>query len=162
MHLRAGRFGDDQIIIIYAETNTFGDNGAGRIFEGTIPKVFVIKLPSMTKIVNDKKYDNLLMNTNEDLRTFRDGVLIWGAADEDGNLVIHKIGTPTLLDDEENEEENTQENNESNNEEKNEEIGEEKNKNKTNKEDSVDSGNNICSLFILITTQLILILEFFL
>ena len=162
MHLRAGRFGDDQIIIIYAETNQFGDNDAGRIFEGTIPKVFVIKVPSMTKIVNDKKYDNLLMNTNEDLRTFRDGVLIWGAADEDGNLVIHKIGTPTLLDDEENEEENTQEKNESNNEGKNEEIGEEKNKNKTNKEDLVDSGNNICSLFILITTQFILILEFFL
>ena len=38
------------------------------------------------------------MNTNEDLRTFRDGVLIWGGANKDGKLVIHKIGTP-LLDD---------------------------------------------------------------
>ena len=31
-------------------------------------------------------------------RTFRDGVLIWGAANKDGKLVINKIGTP-LLDD---------------------------------------------------------------
>ena len=38
------------------------------------------------------------MNTNEDLRTFRDGVLIWGAADKDGNLVINKIGTSSLDD----------------------------------------------------------------
>ena len=52
----------------------------------------------MSKVVNDKTYDNLLMNTNEDLRTFRDGVLIWGGADSEGNLVIHKIGTPSLSD----------------------------------------------------------------
>ena len=52
----------------------------------------------MTTIISDEKYDKLLMNTNEDLRTFRDGVLIWGGANKDGKLVIHKIGTP-LLDD---------------------------------------------------------------
>ena len=45
------------------------------------PKVFVISVSDMSKVVNDKTYDNLLMNTNEDLRTFRDGVLIWGGAD---------------------------------------------------------------------------------
>ena len=41
----------------------------------------------MTKIIDDQLYDKLLMNTNEDLRTFKDGVLIWGGADADGNLV---------------------------------------------------------------------------
>ena len=32
------------------------------------------------------------MNTNEDLRTFRDGVLIWATSDSDNYLVINKIG----------------------------------------------------------------------
>ena len=32
------------------------------------------------------------MNTNEDLRTFRNGVLIWGSCDADNNLVLNKIG----------------------------------------------------------------------
>ena len=36
------------------------------------------------------------MNTNEDLRTFYDGVLIWATANKNGKLVINKIGTPLL------------------------------------------------------------------
>ena len=36
------------------------------------------------------------MNTNEDLRTFRDGVLIWATTDSENNLVINKVGTPVL------------------------------------------------------------------
>ena len=39
-----------------------------------------------------------LMNTNEDLRTFSDGTLIWATANSDGKLVINKIGTPILDD----------------------------------------------------------------
>ena len=36
------------------------------------------------------------MNTNEDLRTFADGVLIWAASKSDGKLAINKIGTSIL------------------------------------------------------------------
>ena len=32
------------------------------------------------------------MNTNEDLRTFKNGVLIWATADSNNNLVVNKIG----------------------------------------------------------------------
>ena len=100
MQLRAGKYGDDKIIIIYREIDY--DPGfwgyKGDIPKGTVPKVFVIRVSDMKTIIYDKIYDNLLMNTNEDLRTFRDGVLIWGATNKDGKLVIHKIGTP-LLDD---------------------------------------------------------------
>ena len=103
MQLRAGKYGSDYIFIIYAETDSLGHNSYGRINKGTKPKVYVLQVPSMTKIIDDQLYDNLLMNTNEDLRTFKDGVLIWGGADADGNLVIHKIGTPTLTDDDEEE-----------------------------------------------------------
>ena len=101
MQLRAGKFGDDQIIIIYGETNLFGNNNYGKISKGTKPKLFLISVTDMSITINDKEYDNLLMNTNEDLRTFRDGVLIWGAADIDGKLIIHKIGTPSLTDSDE-------------------------------------------------------------
>ena len=103
MQLRAGKYGSDYIFIIYAETDSLGHNGYGRINKGTKPKVYVLQVPSMTKIIDDQLYDNLLMNTNEDLRTFKDGVLIWGGADTEGNLVIHKIGTPSLTDDDEEE-----------------------------------------------------------
>ena len=98
MQLRAGKYGDDKIFITYAETSYSGNGGYGSIYKGTIPRVYVVKVPDMTTIISDEKYDKLLMNTNEDLRTFRDGVLIWGGANKDGKLVIHKIGTP-LLDD---------------------------------------------------------------
>ena len=101
MQLRAGKYGNDKIIIIYGETDKAGNNGYGNIAKGTRPKVFVISVSDMNKIVNDQSYNNLLMNTNEDLRTFRDGVLIWGGADSEGKLVIHKIGTPSLTDDDE-------------------------------------------------------------
>ena len=96
MQLRAGKYGDDQIFIIYAETNNSGNNGYGNVAKGIIPKVYIVRVPDMEIIVSDKKYDKLLMNTNEDLRTFRDGVLILGTANKEGKLVINKIGTPLL------------------------------------------------------------------
>ena len=98
MQLRAGKYGDNQIVIIYAETSNPGHNGYGNIPKGTIPKVFVVRVSDMQIIINDQTYNQLLMNTNEDLRTFRDGVLIWGTSNKDGKLVINKIGTPVLDD----------------------------------------------------------------
>ena len=96
MQLRAGKYGDDKIFITYAEITYSGNGGYGSISKGTIPRVYVIRIPDMTTLINDKIYDKLLMNTNEDLRTFRDGVLIWGSANKEGKLVINKIGTPIL------------------------------------------------------------------
>ena len=98
MQVRAGRLGDDKVFITYLETNSKGHSYYGNIPKGSIPKVFVIKLPNFEYIRNDQKLDNLLMNTNEDLRTFRNGVLIWGSCDADNNLVLNKIGdTKTVI-----------------------------------------------------------------
>ena len=99
MQLRAGKYGNDKIFIIYAETEREGSNNYGNLQIGTKSKVYIIKVPDMSALVSDVTYDNLLMNTNEDLRTFRDGVLIWGATNQNGKLVIHKIGTPSLSED---------------------------------------------------------------
>ena len=98
MQLRAGKLGDNLLVIIYAPTTLKGSNWYGDIPKGTIPKVFVIELPSFNFLKNDIKVDNLLMNTNEDLRTFDDGVLIWATSNENGKLTINKIGVPRLDD----------------------------------------------------------------
>ena len=92
MQVRAGRLGDDKVFITYLETNSKGHSYYGNIPKGSVPKVFVIKLPNFEYIKNDAKIDDLLMNTNEDLRTIRNGVLIWGSCDADNNLVLNKIG----------------------------------------------------------------------
>ena len=96
MQLRAGKYGDNKLFIIYAPTKTKGSHYYGSVAKGTIPKVFIIELPSFKYIVNDQQYDNLLMNTNEDLRIFSDGVIIWAAPDSSGNLTINKVGSPRL------------------------------------------------------------------
>ena len=92
MQVRAGRYGNDKVFIIYSETTSSGGNGYGNVEKGTTPKLYVIKLPENKVIVEDKTYVNLLMNTNEDLRTFEDGVLIWATANKEGKLTINKIG----------------------------------------------------------------------
>ena len=96
MQLRAGKFGDNKLFIIYSPTTTKGNNGYGYIPRGAIPNIFIIEFPSFKFIINDQKVDNLLMNTNEDLRTFNDGVLIWATSNSKGKLVINKVGEPRL------------------------------------------------------------------
>ena len=96
MQLRAGKFGDNKLFIIYSPTTIKGNNGYGNVPRGTIPNIFIIEFPSFKFIINDQKVDNLLMNTNEDLRTFNDGVLIWATSNSKGKLVINKVGEPRL------------------------------------------------------------------
>ena len=91
MQLRAGKFGCDKVFIMYHETKTSGHNYYGNVPRGTVPKIFVIRLPDFEFIRDDVKIDSLLMNTNEDLRTFRNGELIWATSDSKNNLVINKI-----------------------------------------------------------------------
>ena len=92
MQVRAGKFGNDKVFITYVETTRAGHNYYGNVPKGTVPNIFVIKLPDFEFIKNDEKVDDILMNTNEDLRTFRNGVLIWATSDSNDNLVINKIG----------------------------------------------------------------------
>ena len=89
VQVRAGKLGDDLLVIKYAEKS---------LSKGILPNVYVFQLPDFKNKVNDQQYEQLLMNTNEDLRTFGDGVLIWATSNKDGKLVINKIGTPRLDD----------------------------------------------------------------
>ena len=96
MQIRAGKYGDNKIFIIYYEVQSSSSSWYGNVPKGTVPKVFIIQLPNFSYIKNDEEIKDLLMNTNEDLRTFNDGVLIWATSNKNGNLVINKIGTPRL------------------------------------------------------------------
>ena len=92
MHVRAGKFGDDKVFITYMET-TSANTALGNVPKGTIPNFFLIDVPNRKKLKSDVKLAKLIMNTNEDLRTFEDGVLIWATSNKDGKLSIIKIGT---------------------------------------------------------------------
>lgn len=96
MQVRDGRYGDDKVFIIYSETPYSGGNHYGYVQKGTKPKLYIIKLPEIEYIVTKMTYDKLLMNTNKDLRTFEDGVLIWATANKEGKLTINKIGKTHL------------------------------------------------------------------
>ena len=93
MQVRAGKFGDDKAFITYMETTNEGGNGYGNVPKGITPYFFLIDAPNRKKLKSDVKLTKLIMNTNEDLRTFGDGVLIWATSNKDGKLSIIKIGT---------------------------------------------------------------------
>ena len=100
MQVRAGKYGNDKVFIMYSNYSDSifpSSKFYGTVLKGTIPKVFVVNIKTFEKICDDKIIDNLIMNTNEELRTFHDGVLIWASSNAQGNLVINKVGN-TLLD----------------------------------------------------------------
>ena len=92
MQVRAGKYGKDKVIIIYLGTKSQYHNYYGNVPKGSVPNYFVVRLPSFKFIVDDAKIDTLLMNPNEELKTFRNGALIWANADSDSTLSIIKIG----------------------------------------------------------------------
>ena len=92
MQVRAGRFGDDKVFITYSDTTHEGGNNKGNFEKGSTPYFFLNDVPNRKKLKSDVKLTKLIMNTNEDLRTFGDGVLIWATSNKDGKLSIIKIG----------------------------------------------------------------------
>ena len=97
MQVRAGRYGDNKVFIIYSyKPKNSKDFGWGYVDMGTIPYLCIFDI-STSKIIKDGiKMDKFVMNTNEDLKSFNDGVLIWASTNKEGKLIIQKIGTPLL------------------------------------------------------------------
>ena len=92
IQVRTGKFGDDKAFITYIETTSEGGNYYGNVLEGTTPYFFLIDVPNRKKLKSDVKLTKLIMNTNEDLKIFGDGVLIWATSNKEGKLYIIKIG----------------------------------------------------------------------
>ena len=93
MQVRAGKFGDDKVFITYMDTTSEGGNWYGNVPKGTTPYFCIYNVTTSKKVKADAKLSKLIMNTNEDLRTFGDGVLIWATSNSNGQLSIIKIGT---------------------------------------------------------------------
>ena len=75
VQVRAGKLGDDLLVIKYVEKS---------LSRGNLPNVYVLQLPKFVYKVSDKQYSQLLMNTNEDLRNFGEGALIWAISNANG------------------------------------------------------------------------------
>ena len=74
MQVRAGKFGDDKVFITYMDTTSEGGNWYGNVPKGTTPYFCIYNVTTSKKVKADAKLSKLIMNTNEDLRTFADGV----------------------------------------------------------------------------------------
>ena len=96
-NIRAGKYGDDNVFIIYSfEPKNSKNFGVGFIEKGTIPYLCIFDISKSELIKDGIKMDKFVMNTNEDIKTFNDGVLIWASTNKEGKLIIQKIGTPLL------------------------------------------------------------------
>ena len=67
MQVRAGKYGNDKVIITYLGTNRAGHNYYGNIPAGSAPNIFVVELPDLALAIDDGKMNDLLLNTDEDL-----------------------------------------------------------------------------------------------
>ena len=90
--VRAGKFGDDKVIITYSEATSENVIFYGDVPKGTTPYLFVIDVLKLKRLKSDVKHNKVIMNTNEDLRTLGNGCLIWATSNKDGKLSIIKIG----------------------------------------------------------------------
>ena len=98
MNVRGGKYGDDKVFIIYSfKTENSEDIGYGHVDMGTIPYLIIYDL-STSKIIKDGiKMDNFVMNTNEDLKTFNDGVLIWASTNKESKLGNYSENWNTII-----------------------------------------------------------------
>lgn len=101
--VRSGRLGEDYIVFFYNESNGASSIYPGSLKKGSKPKVYIYHIGQGNFIVNGKSVDemglsnnNLFMSSNEDMRTFDDGVLIWASVGSDGKIYVNKLGEQRL------------------------------------------------------------------
>ena len=97
MNVIAGKYGDDKVFIVYSfKPIDSRDTGYGYIDMGTIPYLCIFDISTFKIIKDGIEMDKFVINTNEDLKTFNNGVLIWASTNKESKLIIQKIGTPLL------------------------------------------------------------------
>ena len=93
-NIRAGHVGNN-IIILYSLSSTTASRTTGDLPKGSPTYLLLVKYDgSKFAIVKDSVLlGNGYMGTNEDMRNFKDGRLIWTSIDVNGNILIHRLGS---------------------------------------------------------------------
>jgi hypothetical protein len=101
--VRAGKLGED-IIILYSLSAESVDKNYGDLPKGAATSYIVASWDSVNNNFTAAKYNGTSLGfgripTNEALKNFKDGRLIWASIDSNGNLIINRLGTLTDYDD---------------------------------------------------------------
>ena len=94
--VRAGRYGEDYIVVLFSKNSSTASTYPGNLVKGSQPTIYIINISSNTIIERDVTKTGVYMPSNEDMRTFDDGVLIWSGVGENGQIYIHKMGNHRL------------------------------------------------------------------
>ena len=93
-NIRAGHVGNN-IIILYSLSSTTTSRTTGDLPKGSPTYLLLAKYDGekFEIVKKDVLIGNGYMGTNEDMRNFKDGRLIWTSIDANGNILIHRLGT---------------------------------------------------------------------
>ena len=101
--VRAGKLGEN-IIILYSLSSENVDKNYGNLPKGSATSYIVASWDSVNNNFTATKYNGTSLGfgripTNEALKNFKDGRLIWASIDANGNLIINRLGTLIDYDD---------------------------------------------------------------
>jgi hypothetical protein len=105
-NVRAGKLGD-LIIVLYvlsSDSETV-DKNDGNLPKGKNTMMMVVEVTGKENISivnNGLLVGTDAIGTNEDMRNFKDGRLIWTSVDQNGNVIVHRLGTLSNYDDNKN------------------------------------------------------------
>jgi uncharacterized protein YxeA len=95
--VRVGKIGDD-LIILYSITGEKVDKNYGDLPKGSPTSYMIVSWDSANNNFTATKYNGTSLGkgripTNEALKNFKDGRLIWASVDENNYLIINRLGT---------------------------------------------------------------------
>ena len=105
-NIRAGKL-DNSLIILYA-LSTSSENvnkNDGDLLKGKNTMMMVVKITgneSYSIVSNSILVGTDAIGTNEEMKNFKDGRLIWTSVDANGYILVHRLGTLSDYNDEEN------------------------------------------------------------
>ena len=139
-NIRAGKL-DNSLIILYALSTSSEnvDKNTGNLPKGKNTMMMVVKIKgkdSYSIVSNSILVGTDAIGTNEEMKNFKDGRLIWTSVDANGYILVHRLGTLSDYNDEENDDNDVITTIDNNDENKSSET------NKDNSENKENSGNN--------------------
>ena len=152
-NIRAGKLGNYLIVLYVLSTNSETvDKNGGNLPKGKNTMMMVINITGKeryTIVQNGILIGTDVIGTNEDMRNFKDGRLIWTSVDANGYVMVHRLGTLSDYNDNINDDDDVvtvfdSDNNESSSSQNNNSSGKKENSNNNshnNNDDNKSSSN---------------------